>query len=369
MASDAARLAAMLRRDPASAGAPIDEALIEAAVEHGVAPLVYRALRGDGTWERQPDRVRDELTRIAAEAVLLEALRRDTDRTVIAALAAAGVAPLIFKGAALACRHYPEPWLRPRSDTDLLIREHEQARAAATLEKLGAIRAPRPTGDYVTHQFTYILTTHGLRGEYDIHWKIADPQVFSDVLTYDELARDAVMLPALGPAARAIGDVHSLLIACTHRVAHHYDSESLCWLYDIALLARRLDDPSWNRVLDLASRKRIHRVCARGLGLAAELFGAPVPPRVMSALLDGAHREPSETYLRGGLRRVDILRSDLKALGSWRARAKLLREHLLPPRAFILASYGQVRAPLLPVLYLHRIVRGAFEWFRPLRSK
>lgn len=370
MGSDAARLAAILRQDPsASAGEPIDDALIDAAMEHAVGPLVYRALHRNGAWQRRSDRVRDVLTRIAGEAALLEASRRDTDRSVIAALAAAGLAPLIFKGAALAYRHYPEAWLRPRVDTDLLIREHEQARAAAALEKLGAIRASRPTGEYVTHQFTYIVTTHGLRAEYDIHWKIADPQVFSDVLTYDELAREAVVVPPLGPAARAIGDIHSLLVACTHRVAHHYDSDSLLWLYDIALLARLLDDPSWSRVIDLASKKQIQRVCARGLGLATELFGAPVPPHVMSAVIAGVQREQSEAYLRGGLRRVDILRSDLKALRSWRARAKLLREHLLPPPSFILASYGEVRAPLLPVLYLHRIVRGAFEWFRPLRSK
>src|SRR5207248_10147778 len=60
---------------------------------------------------------------------------------------------------------------------------------------------------------------------------------------------------------------------------------------------------------------------------------------------------------------LDILRSDLHTLRGWRGRAQLLREHLLPPPGYLLASYGQTRAALLPVLYIHRIVRGAFERF------
>src|SRR5256885_8426231 len=50
---------------------------------------------------------------------------------------------------------YPEPWLRPRVDTDLLIRGDEQAETAAAFERMGFSRVPRPTGAHVTHQFTY----------------------------------------------------------------------------------------------------------------------------------------------------------------------------------------------------------------------
>jgi hypothetical protein len=226
---------------------------------------------------------------------------------------------------------------------------------------------PRPTGDHVTHQFTYVVDVHGVRLEYDVHWKIADPQAFAGVLTYDELARNAVSLPPLGPAARTIGDVHALLVACTHRVAHHYDSDCLLFLYDIDLLSRALDAGSWDRVIALASEKRIRRVCARSLGLAARLFDTPVPRRVLDAFTAADVVEPTAAYLRPVLRRIDILRSDLQALGGWCARGRLVREHLLPPPAYLLASYGRTRAALLPALYIHRILRGALRWFRPVR--
>ena len=220
----------------------VSAALVAAARQHDVGPLLYSALHEAGEWERQPSEIRDALARLAAEAALLDELRLATDRSVIAALHGAGLSPLVFKGAALAQRLYPKPWLRPRVDTDLLFPERERADAAALFEQMGFALVPRPTGAHVTHQCTYVQVVHGVRAEFDVHWRIADPQVFTDVLSYEELARDAVPVPQLGSAARSVSDVHALIIACTHRVAHHYDSDLLLFLYDIDLLGRRLDE-------------------------------------------------------------------------------------------------------------------------------
>jgi hypothetical protein len=224
----------------------------------------------------------------------------------------------------------------------------------------------RPTGALVTHQFTYYAAHPAPFGTYDVHWRLSDPQLFSDLFSHDELARAAVPLPAFGPAGRALGDVHALLVACTHRVAHHYDSASLLWLYDIDLLARRLGPREWEQAAALASEKRIRSVCLRGLRAAAAVFGTPVPSDVWEALTRPHAVEPTAVYLRGGLRRVDLLTSDLRALG-WKARLQLLREHLFPQPAYMMRSYGRTQRALLPALYLHRIACGAMEWFRPLR--
>ncbi|HTM27269.1 MAG TPA: nucleotidyltransferase family protein [Vicinamibacterales bacterium] len=362
-------LAALLARgrDGESWDGALDLSLVRQAKGHDVGPLVYRALHRSGAWARQPDEVRQALTQIAGETALLDQLRLGHDRRVIAALAAAGVSPLLFKGAALAHRHYPESWLRPRVDTDLLIRASERNAAASVLERLGYGRAERPTGDHVTHQFTYVRATPAGRIEYDVHWKIADPQVFADVLTVDEAAQRSVPMPVLGDAARAISDVDALVVACTHRVAHHFDTNCLLYLYDIDLLARRLGDADWDRVAAIAAQKRVRRVCARGLTLAAGLLATPAPARVSRAMAVD-ESEPSASYLAPELRRVDILRSDLLALG-WRARVRLLREHLLPPPEYVLRSYGTRHTALLPALYVHRIVRGAFKWVRPLKER
>ncbi len=86
----------------------------------------------------------------------------------------------------------------------------------------------------------------------------------------------------------------------------------------------------------------------------------------MARLQAALTQQPSAIYLDDGLRKVDILMSDLRCLPSWRARLRLLREHLFPPAAFMLASYAVSNRPALPFLYAHRILGGAARWFRPL---
>ena len=334
---------------------------------HGVAPLAYRALHDQGRLAEWPGVVRDALTRAAREAALLETLRRDEAETVLAELTAAGVRPLVYKGAAVAYSHYPEAWLRSRADTDLLVAGADRAAAARVFERLGFVRTVRPSGRFVTNQFTYAGARRGARTTYDVHWKIADPVVFADLLSYESLDARAVALPALGPVARRPSDVDAIAVACIHRVAHHNDAETLADLYDLALVARGLDAEGWQRLVALASAARIRRVCARGLTLAADLFDVSLPDQVRRELVEGGAAEDTSAYLGGRLRRIDVLRSDLQALGGWRARVGLLREHVLPAPAYILNYYGRRQPLLLPALYLHRILRGAGHWFRPIR--
>jgi hypothetical protein len=334
--------------------------------EHGIGPLVYRAMRDHHLLGVQPPDVQAELARLNREEAIVEPFRRAEATRVISALAAAGVDALVFKGGALAYTHYPEPCLRPRLDTDLLIRAGDSDAASRVFEGAGLTRALRTSGEHVTHQFTYVSSRHGLSLAFDVHWKVADPQAFADLFSFDELNREARPIPSLGTAAKAFGDAHALLIACTHRVAHHYDREVLIDLYDIDLLARQLDAAGWDRVAALASAKRICQVTMRGLALATTRLGTTVPDRVREALSRSTGDEPTAAYLAADFRKVDILRADLAAL-RWRDRIHLLREHLFPNPAFVLRSFGRTEPLLLPALYAIRIARGASAWFRPLR--
>ena len=346
---------------------PLDLEISSHIREQGVGPLVYRAMREYRLLDAQPAGVRNELARLSREEALIEPFRRDEAARMVGALAAAGVNAQIFKGTALAYTHYPEPCLRPRVDTDLLIRKEHIDTAARVFESAGSTRALRTSGQHVTHQFTYVSTRHGLSFAFDVHWKISDPQDFANLFSFEELERDAQPVPLLGPAAKALDDEHALLVACTHRVAHHYDREILIDLCDIDLLARRLGAPAWDRVVTMATAKCIRRVTLRGLELASSRLGTEVPVRVRRELSESAAADERTTaYLAAGLRKVDILRADLAQLG-WRGRLRLLREHLFPHPAFVLQSFGRTHPLLLPALYLIRIARGASAWFRPLR--
>jgi hypothetical protein len=370
--SSQARIAAILRRDWSAAGEPAEtnDALVEGACAHGVAPLVYRAFSDAGRLEALSPGVRRRFRAVASHAVLVESIRDADLRLTLGALAERGIEPLVFKGTALAHTHYVQPWLRTRGDTDLLVPAGRTAETCEVLEGLGFVRLNRPMGHRVTHQCRYAAVRQGVEIAYDVHWKIADPHAFADLFSYAELRAEAVRLP--GHDVHVPSPVHALLVACIHRVAHHYDTDALFLLCDLDLLARRLTDAEWKRVEILAGEKQVRAVCARSLQRARGQLGTPVPAWVGPASAGGlAAGEPTVRFLAPGLRRVDMLASDLRALDTWGARVQLIRQHVFPSPGYLLGrlpSRSRLWVPLLPALYVHRAIRGFAAWMRPLNG-
>ena len=167
---------------------------------------------------------------------------------------------------------------------------------------------------------------------------------------------------ALGTHALTLSRVDALFVACIHRVAHHQDAIDLLWLWDIHLLASRLSAEERVQLLGLAARASMRAVCARGLELASAQFRTEGAAELIAALR-AERPEPSARFL-GGLRLVDLVRTDLRALEGWRARVTLVGEHLFPSAAYMQSAYPRCPAAVLPLAYVHRIVRGAPKWFR-----
>ena len=361
-----ALLAAVLRGIPARwpfTGEQAANAFLEAAARHGVESLVARQLRR-GILSGAPKTVEQTLATAAVQHAIVEQRLAAELTSVVDALARAGIPSLLMKGAALAYTCYPHPCLRPRTDTDLVVRHEDAAAVWRVFEALG-YEAPNMTrGDLLLHQRSYEKTDRlGIRHLYDVHWKIAAPHAVANLMSWEELQANAVPVPALGTHARAIGNVHALVTACVHRMAHHYGDASLIWLYDIHLLASRLDANEWNRLLSVCEHAAAAAMCAHGLSEAHERFGTIAPADLLETLR--ARGDDSARRFGGG-RMIDVLISDLKALPDWRQRLQLVREHVLPPADYIRRLYG-VRSPvLLPALYVLRAATGACKWLRPL---
>ncbi|HTL04078.1 MAG TPA: nucleotidyltransferase family protein [Vicinamibacterales bacterium] len=338
-----------------------DGSLLAAAIEHRVHLLLAERPAGC------PPHINAQLQSAVREGALVEQLQFTSTARVLDALAGAGVRPVLFKGAALAYTCYSKPYHRPRNDVDLFIRKQDEPAVRAVMEYAGYRRADAISGDRVTHQFQYSRSdTAGVVCEFDFHWRLANPALFSDLLTFEEITRDAVDVPALGRTGRAPSPVHSLFIACMHRVAHHDDGDHLLWLYDIHLLATSLTIPEWREFESLAVRTSMRAVCGKGLRLAADLFGTRVPRAIQDAFAD-APLEPSAAFIGGGFSRLDIELSNFRHLSGWRARGQLVWQHLFPDRRYMLNAYHATNPMWLPALYAHRIARGAVRWVRPMR--
>jgi len=306
---------------------------------------------------------------LRAEAAV-DVLRERELRAVLPALAAAGVRPILIKGAALAYSHYPRPELRLRQDTDMMIADADRDAVAQVLTGLGYQRQTEVDGELTTAQFHFDRRdASGVMHAFDVHWRITNARAFADALTYEEMARDAAPIPALGPDAWGSSPQHALLLACIHRVAHHADTDDLLWLYDIHLLAQGTDADA-AAFAALASARGMRAVCTRGLDRASAAFGG-IDRRWLAALsnANGAGKSDEReaqaaAFLRGPMSLAGILKTDLAATPGWRRRLRILWEHLFPKRAFMYERYHTRSAIALPFLYLYRIVRGAPRWVR-----
>lgn len=344
---------------PATAGWN-SAALYDAARDEGLSPLVIEQVRARG-WPGVSDELRTSLERERRDAIALGTVSALDLAVVIGALRAAGVHPIVTKGAALAHTHYGQPWLRPRVDTDLLIRRRDIDATHAAFASLGAAYIPHVTGRYVMSQFHYVRTDRaGCRHLYDVHWRIVNPMAFADTLSYEEIAEQAVPLAACGEGALAPGAVHALLLAAVHRAAHHAGGGPRLWLFDIHLLAESLDEAGRSAVIREAVARRVAAITAASLEAAHAAFGGAAT-RELAAGLAGAAGEPSARFLRPRRRFWEAL-DELRSLPGVRRRAQLAREWLFPPVSYIRAAYGRDRRLPLPLLYMVRALTGARRW-------
>jgi hypothetical protein len=106
-------------------------------------------------------------------------------------------------------------------------------------------------------------------------------------------------------------------------------------------------------------------VCARGLKLAQTMFNTPVPASLLANLDEAGVSEPSAQYLASERRWHDETLASLRALPRVSDRVRMMREILLPSPRYMIAAYGFRGNPLapwlLPALYVHRNVRGAWK--------
>jgi hypothetical protein len=338
--------------------------LLAVGASHGVLGLMYGRICESGAAVRLPRALVDRLREAAHRQAARELVQRVELDRIVAACHGRGIELLLMKGSSLAYDVYEDPAWRVRTDVDVLVRESQRAAVRASLEGLGYVAA-EASGGLVAYQFhAERIDASRVRHLCDVHWRIANPQRFAEAVAFDELARDAIALPLLGPHARGLGRAHALWLACVHRAAHHYDQDTLVWLYDVHLLVQALDADGAARFVALAERSGVRHICRRALGLSRSLFETRVPEWLTGVLESGADEEASALFLRPGISRIDVLLDDLRALPGWRRRLHLLKEVAFPGASYMRDSYGAGSSAPIAWLYLRRLARGAFRWLR-----
>jgi len=337
----------------------------ETALAHDVLPLVADRMAADA---RLPPGVRARFLADAHAAAAHDLSAEAELRSVLAAFGRQQIPVLVVKGSHLAYTHYARPELRSRTDTDLLIPRSARDDADALLTgTLGYVAESKVSGDFTATQMLYVKRDDDRVVQMiDLHWRLASPQLFAHVLSFDELHAASVALPALGTAACGPSNVHALVIACMHRVAHHQDeADQFKWLLDIHLVASRFGEADWQAFATLAAERQIAAVCLDCLERTVEWFGTALPTWIREdARFAGAReREQTASYLADRPKAAVVL-DDLRALPTWGPRLRLMAEHLFPGEEYMRKVYAPSSRAPLAWLYLVRFLAGAGGWLR-----
>ena len=358
---------ALMGSMPASDGLsePDYEKIAVSANQNGVAPLLKQALSRLGAWDTCPAHFREQLSYHLHQKVAWDMLRQADLGPLLDKLAMADIPFLLFKGGGLAYTHYEQSYLRDRCDTDILFPDQAVFEQAwAVLEPLGYSRKNTLSGEFVGFQHCcYRLLAKNVNQVLDCHTRVNDYEFFAGALSFDELQKESVPIPGLASSARTPGKVHSLLVACMHRVATipHGGADRLIWLFDMYVLGKSFRAGEWLEFQDLCIERSLCGSCVHSLHAALKFFPVPVPADVMTRLEAVAVDEP---FIPGQeMKRWRYYYHVFKSVPGAGRKARLIREHFLPSPAYLMEKYQTSNRFKLPFLYVHRVFSGFRRYF------
>lgn len=245
-----------------------------------IVPLVYRHLHaecGDLVSSAVLDELRDEYLRSAARSMFLTAELCAITRL----LEEGGVAPLPYKGPALALQAYGDVALRTFTDLDVLVHRNDVGKAREILLTRGysSYYELSPAQDRALLKLEHNLPLVDPTGDFlvELHWRVA-PTAFTFPIVMEGLWDRATRVALGGTAVRAMAVEDLLLVLPVHGARHAWSAVE--WITGIAELIRRTEHIDWRRVIESADRLRIGRIVRLGLALADQLLETPIPDQV-----------------------------------------------------------------------------------------
>jgi hypothetical protein len=176
----------------------------------------------------------------------LHALRRLTE-----AFRSEGVTCVSLKGPLLAERFYPDPFLRPSSDLDLLIYERDVGAAVRLMQRLGFRldgRYPWNLQRRVNQHLSFGSMKSSPRVEIHYSWLVGG--ILLDSTEFVD--RSCLWRSPSGFNAGVLSTADEAFYSCAHAANHGF--HRLRWLYDVITIARNLTPEDRLRVRELTIR-------------------------------------------------------------------------------------------------------------------
>jgi hypothetical protein len=249
-------------------------AFVERARAIRVLGLTLARLERGGVLDALPreaaDELRAQLSRIR-RAVAAQELER---ARVVARLRAAGIDPVLLKGAALRATCYDAPEEREAADLDLLVPHDAWRGAYGALVAAGyGALDERVIAGYRDRHF-HLRLEHPLGSVVEIHWALVEPDAPFG-LDAAAMWRDAARVTRRTGAARIPLPEHLLLHLASQSANDGFAIFNR--LVDVDRIIARHPALDWDRVLDDARRGGLVTAVSLTLELAGALLGAAIP--------------------------------------------------------------------------------------------
>ncbi len=350
------------------------ERLAEAAIAHGVAPLLYASLRGQSALGQVPtpvvERLREQYVSTGrANWLALVQLSRLLDQ-----FTNQRIPVVLLKGAALALSLYPSIDLRPMVDIDLLIKHQDREQVFSLLTVNDFQRAEGIIDDF---REPYGAEERFVRAgpnplQIEPHWHVVDLPYYVQTIPIEWFWERTQRIKVERREARVLAPEAQLLHLCAHAGIHHAeglnsDEPRLLWSYDVALLlSREGARMDWASVAAAAREFRLTPAVQNMLNRASEDWGVTVRVQAGSAqeMLRPSVRERI-AYAAAGARQIAAgpLWDGLTAPELRRNRAYWWSA-LFPSAENMRWRYRVRHDSLLPFYYAARILAGAFKFGR-----
>jgi hypothetical protein len=339
---------------------------------HGIAPFLNSGFSLQNPAETGwPATILQALRKETALATFWENSHRETIARLIAAFHDASVSVVITKGTALAYSVYPQPHMRRRGDSDIVVLGGTRKQARAVLAACGFTREADPRALQEDWHYDSPL---GIRHAVDVHWHLNASAAISRWLGRGACFAGHIDLPQLGPGARGMGPIGNIILTAINRHSHGvmgyyvagtrlFETGRLIWAVDLFLLTRSFIAQDWAELAEQAERTGTAAIVLSGLQYAEAMVGAQVPPSVIAALGQVVPGDDVAGYFAtvSGARR---LRADVAAAPRLADKGRVALRALLPSDAFLEDRFPDARGWPRSALHLRRLVEGALKSVR-----
>ncbi|MEE8163566.1 MAG: nucleotidyltransferase family protein [Anaerolineae bacterium] len=363
--------AEIVAQEPGAGSVSWDQ-LCNAALRHGVGPLLYAELKergADGVSAPLLHSLRGQYFASLARNVLtyhelgaiLELFRSES------------LQAILLKGAALAGTVYPDIALRPMSDVDPLVRVREVPRAKEILTACGYV--------------PYLALAEGFNESFgqaatftkpipypvgiDLRWHVLGWSYYrKDVPSMDWFWDNALEQRVAGIPALVLSPEGRILHLSAH-LAFHHRWQRLNWFYDIAQVIRCYENQlDWDTVIAKAGEFEILRALQVTLDKTVALLAPPPAPEVLERLESprvGLTEKVVFAFMTAREKHAAILLSAISRDNVLR-KARFLATVAFPSREYMAERFQLSSRRKLPLYYAYRLGRGLCRVLRSLLS-